>query len=545
MPRIFARRLINAGIIMVALVVIAFALLCMAAGGPFAAHPAARPELLAELARAFPPDRPLYEQFGRYLWGALHLDFGPTFNFRDYRVADLLFRGAPISVEIVFWALLAAFIIGVPLGSVAARRRGSVLDRAILTLALIGLAVPVFVIGIGAQLVFGVVLRWVPIAGWDGGAADKLLPVAVLALPLIAVIIRLSRHRLSASDDGTLRGGRFAGLAAAVSQLGPLTAGALMAAIVIERGFSLPGTGRYLVEAARIHDDTLLSGAIIFYGGLIVLAGLLGDFGGFLLGRWSTGATAPAVPPAPGSAPRQRAWAILRRDRTALAAAIMILAIAAICLLAPMFSRTPWENMDYAAVSTGPSWTSGHLLGADDLGRDRLSGLLLGGGNSLLLGAGAALIAALILAGWRGIAAWFPRFGQPAARPGVGLFEALPFLVLALVAQGELIRFVFPNTIAIASLVWLVLAVARHSKVPIVLAACLAIPDAILGEAYLSCLDAGMQEPTVTWGSLIAAGQQSADMVPSGFFVPVTALVVTVLALNLLAQRVRAAVAPG
>jgi oligopeptide transport system permease protein len=78
---------------------------CRVPGGPFDANRKATPEVMANLNKAYHLDEPLYEQFGRYLWGVLQLDFGPSFKYRDYTVSELIFRGFPISLDIGLWAI--------------------------------------------------------------------------------------------------------------------------------------------------------------------------------------------------------------------------------------------------------------------------------------------------------------------------------------------------------------------------------------------------------------------------------------------------------
>lgn len=292
MLRYFVRRLLVSIPTLLAIVTISFFMIRVAPGGPFDANRKATPEVLANLNRAYHLDEPLVVQYGRYLWGVLHLDFGPSFKYRDYTVSELIFRGFPISLEIGLWAIGIATVLGIALGTVAALRQNSVLDHAVMTLGMTGVAIPTFVTGPVMQLVFGVWLHWLPVAGWDGWRY-KILPITALSLASIAMIARLTRgsmieslrsnHVRTARAKGLgpwvtiLRHALIGGLLPTLAYLGPATADIVTGSVVIERVFSIPGIGRFFVEAAVNRDYTLVMGTVVFYGVLIILANLLVD----------------------------------------------------------------------------------------------------------------------------------------------------------------------------------------------------------------------------------------------------------------------------
>jgi oligopeptide transport system permease protein len=293
MLRYFLRRLLVAIPTMFAIIAISFFMIRIAPGGPFDANRKATPEVMANLNKAYHLDEPLYEQFGRYLWGVVHLDFGPSFKYRDYTVSELILRGFPISAEIGLWALLVATTIGISIGTLAALRQNSVIDYLVMTVGMVGVAVPTFITAPIFQLIFALTFRWLPVAGWDGGWQHKILPVVALSLPPIAAISRLTRgsmieslrsnHVRTARAKGlgirltVWRHALLGGLLPTIAYLGPATAGIVTGSVVIERVFSIPGIGRYFVEAASNRDYTLVMGTVIFYGGLIILANLLVD----------------------------------------------------------------------------------------------------------------------------------------------------------------------------------------------------------------------------------------------------------------------------
>jgi oligopeptide transport system permease protein len=293
MLRYFLRRLLVAIPTLFAIIAISFFMIRLAPGGPFDANRKATPEVMANLNKAYHLDEPLPQQFGRYLWGAMRLDFGPSFKYRDYTVSELIFLGFPISAEIGLWALLVATTFGIAIGTWAALRQNSLVDYIVMTVGMVGVAVPTFITGPIFQLVFALTLHWLPVAGWDGGWQHKILPVMALSLPPIASISRLTRgsmieslrsnHVRTARAKGlgmrltVIRHALLGGLLPTLAYLGPATAGIVTGSVVIERVFSIPGIGRYFVEAASNRDYTLVMGTVIFYGVLIILANLIVD----------------------------------------------------------------------------------------------------------------------------------------------------------------------------------------------------------------------------------------------------------------------------
>ncbi len=156
-----------------------------------------------------------------------------------------------------------------------------------------GIAVPTFVIGPLLQIVFGLQLNWLPIAGWDGSFAAKVLPVFVLALPNIAYISRLTRGSMIESlRTNYVRTARAKGIGArrviwkhaltgamlpVIAYLGPATAITVTGSVVIEQIFGIPGIGRYFVEGASNRDYPLVMGVTIIYGGIVILANIVTD----------------------------------------------------------------------------------------------------------------------------------------------------------------------------------------------------------------------------------------------------------------------------
>jgi oligopeptide transport system permease protein len=284
------------GIVPTLLVIItaAFFVMRLAPGGPFDEEQAIPPEIKANLNAAYGLDQPVIVQYGRYLGGLARGDLGPSFKYKDYRVAELIARGLPVTLTVGALALLLAVALGVPLGLAAALRHDGPVDHAVMATALAGIATPNFVLAPVLALVFGIHLDWLPVAGWEPGSVPHLvLPVVTLALPFVAYIARLTRGSLlEVLQAPYMRAARAKGLARGVllrrhalrptllpvvSFLGPAAAALLTGSLVVEQVFGLPGVGRYFVQGAINRDYTLVMGMVIVYATLILLLNLAVD----------------------------------------------------------------------------------------------------------------------------------------------------------------------------------------------------------------------------------------------------------------------------
>jgi len=276
------------------IITLSFFVIRLAPGGPFDEEQALPPEIKANLEAAYGLDKPLPEQYLRYLSGLVRGDFGPSFKFKDFSVTELIAQGLPISLVLGLSAVLLALLVGIPLGTLAALRQNSPTDYGIMSVAVLGIALPSFVTGPLFALVFGLYLRWLPVAGWETGQLRYLvLPVITLALPVIAYIARLTRGSLlEVLRTNFVRTARAKGLPESqvilkhalrpallpvVSYLGPATAFVITGSLVVETVFGLPGSGRYLVQGAINRDYTLVMGMIVVYGGLTLTLNLIAD----------------------------------------------------------------------------------------------------------------------------------------------------------------------------------------------------------------------------------------------------------------------------
>ena len=286
------RRLLGAIPTLLILIAFAFLMIRAAPGGPFDTERKLLPEIEANLRTAYHLDEPLYRQFGRYLYGLAHFDFGPSFQYRDYTVTELIETGFPVSLKLGGLAMLLALVVGVAAGCLAALNQNSRVDYGVMALSMTGISIPNFVMAPLLVLVFAVYLHWLP-AGGLGDASNLVLPVAALALPQIAYLARLTRaSMIEVLRSNFIRTARAQGLSTTqivlrhalkpallpvVSYLGPATAAVITGSVVVEQIFGVPGLGRFFVTAALNRDYTLVMGVVVFYGVLIIAFNFLVD----------------------------------------------------------------------------------------------------------------------------------------------------------------------------------------------------------------------------------------------------------------------------
>jgi oligopeptide transport system permease protein len=288
------RRLLGAIPTLALVIALSFLLTRLAPGGPFDEEQALPPDIRANLEAAYGLDQPIHVQFAHYVQGLLRGDFGPSFKFRDFTVGELIAGGLPVSLALGAAAMLLALAVGIPAGLCAARSRGRAADRLVMTLAVAGISIPVFVAAPVLMLVFGLWLGWLPVAGWEPGRpADLVLPVVALALPVLAYVARLMRGSLLEvlrapwiraararglpERDVLLRHALPAALLPVVSYVGPAAAAVLAGSLVVETLFGLPGMGRHLVQGALNRDYTLVMGMVIVYAALMIALNLAAD----------------------------------------------------------------------------------------------------------------------------------------------------------------------------------------------------------------------------------------------------------------------------
>ena len=301
------RRLLVAIPTLFVIITLAFFLVRAAPGGPFDKDRKIPPEIEANLNRVYHLDEPLDQQYFRYMGNLVRGDFGPSFQYTDRTVNDIISDGFVVSAQIGISAIIIAAIIGSLLGICAAMRQNRRSDYVIMWFAMIGITIPTFVTAPLLVQIIAVALRnWVRGHGWDDSwlpraagwgeyafLTEVTLPVFCLALPQIAYIARMMRgsmievlhanHVRTARAKGLpewkviLRHCLKPALMPVISYLGPACAAVMTGSVVIEKIFTIPGIGKAFVLGAFNRDYTLVLGVVVFYGALILLFNLLVD----------------------------------------------------------------------------------------------------------------------------------------------------------------------------------------------------------------------------------------------------------------------------
>jgi len=236
------------------------------------------------LLKALGLDRPVHEQLGRFLTGALTGDLGMSIRYRKPAV-EVFFERLPNTLTLVPIALVGAVIVAIPLGLLAAVYRGTIIDRVSGAIAVIGIATPAFWLGIVLIYIFSIQLGWLPSARM-GGPAHYVLPTITLGAFLVAGMMRLVRSSvLEVLDSEFVKLARIKGLSQTVviwkhclrnalipvvTLFGVLFALLVTGAIVTETVFAWPGVGRLTYEAVIFRDYPLLQ-AVILMKAIIVL----------------------------------------------------------------------------------------------------------------------------------------------------------------------------------------------------------------------------------------------------------------------------------
>ncbi len=250
----------------------------------------------------------LDSQFFNYVWGALHMDFGPSLNLqlRDHNVMvkDEISKRLPVSMQIGVFAVILGFALGVPLGVLAAVYHNSAIDYAAMFFAVLNQATPAIVLAPILIIIFAVELDWVPVADdraqWQKGPELSLYYLQIMALPVLTLgtgmsagIARLTRASLlQVLHEDYVRTARAKGLRERVviyvhalknalipvaTILGPLLAGVLTGAFVVELIFVIPGLGKVFVDSVTARDYTMIMGVTILYSVFLIIGNIFVD----------------------------------------------------------------------------------------------------------------------------------------------------------------------------------------------------------------------------------------------------------------------------
>lgn len=292
MTTFLLRRLLIALPTLLAVIIITFTLMRLTPGSPFSGERKLDPATEARLNQRFNLDGTLSQQLTRYLLNLARGDLGDSTHFRNRSVREIIAQTLPRSMVIGAGALTLALALGIGLGTFAAVHHHGWQDRLAMTLALVGICLPAFLLAPLAILLFAIVFPIFPVAGW-GTASHLLLPILCLSLPYAAYCARLMRtSMLEILGQDFIRTARAKGLdeqkviykhalklaiLPLISYAGPLAANILTGSLVIEEIFKIPGVGAFFVNGVLNRDVFLVGGIVIVYSALLILMNILAD----------------------------------------------------------------------------------------------------------------------------------------------------------------------------------------------------------------------------------------------------------------------------
>lgn len=293
MTRLVLRRLLIAIPTTLAVATLVFSLIHLIPGDPvlIMLGEGAQATDVAELTAKLGLDRPLHLQYFGFLGGLVKGDLGTSLHFGK-PVSELLAESYPATFVLALAAMSAALLISLPLGMIAAYRKGSWLDRGARFFALVGVSIPNFWLGPVAILFFSIELGWLPVSGWSG-PASVVLPATTLGLAMAALLTRMVRSALAEElTKPYLVTARAKGLAPAriatlhalrnalvpvVTVVGLQFGSLLTGAILTETIFGWPGLGRLLIQAIRLRDFPLVQGSVLLIAVTYVAVNLVTD----------------------------------------------------------------------------------------------------------------------------------------------------------------------------------------------------------------------------------------------------------------------------
>ena len=262
--------------------------------------PNATPQEVARFEAQLGLDQPFFERYWDWLTGVLHGDLGTSLA-SGASVSSILLDALPVTAELILVAIVVALLVAIPLALLAARRPNGIADRAGLFLSMVGLSIANYVLALVLVYIFAVKLRWLPAMGWTTPGEDLgqnlrclVLPAVSIGLPLLCFYTRLLRADLLEQMQGedyvvtarakgagpwrvlvhhALRNSTFGLITIVALNLGTLLGGA----VIVEQIFQIPGVGRAMLSAIDNRDIPVVTGAVLVFAVIVVLANLVAD----------------------------------------------------------------------------------------------------------------------------------------------------------------------------------------------------------------------------------------------------------------------------
>ena len=291
----FLKRLAVAVPTLLVLIVVSYVLMYAAPGGPFDTERTLPAEVMANLQAKYGLDQPLVVQIWRYVVSIVtEFDFGPSFQYTDQTVNEIIRQGFPVTLTYGGWSFLVAVLVGVSLGIAAAVYHNTLLDYLAVGVSVGAQVLPNFVLAPILTLIFTLWLNWLPGGGWQGGHWPYvIMPVIALSTSFMASIARITRSSmLEVLNAGFIRTARAKGLSMrrivfrhalkptllpVISFLGPAFVGMITGSVVIDVFFATGGIGQFFVNSALNRDYPVIMGVTILAGALTIIFNLVVD----------------------------------------------------------------------------------------------------------------------------------------------------------------------------------------------------------------------------------------------------------------------------
>ena len=294
------RRLVGGVLTLFVIATLSFFLIRFAPGSPFTGERKLPPEVQRNLERAENLDKPLPVQFVLKLRDYGRGDLGVSTKYLGKRVDEILLPSLGTSVQLGLLAFCFALLAGIPIGVLAASQHNRLADHVSSSIALGGICVPNILLGPLLQIVFSMILLWLPVAGWpENGSAEELLKVLLPTLTLsaihIAYVSRLTRAgmldvlhkdyirtaRAKGVDERSivLKHALKNGVTPVVSYAGPMAAYVFGGSVVVEKVFNIPGMGQHFIDAVLARDYSVIMGSVLIYSSIVIVLTILVDVG--------------------------------------------------------------------------------------------------------------------------------------------------------------------------------------------------------------------------------------------------------------------------
>ncbi|MDM5227782.1 ABC transporter permease [Cytobacillus sp. NJ13] len=286
------KRLIAMVVTLWFIITLTFFLMHSIPGSPFNEERNTSEAVQRNLEKFYHLDEPLYVQYGMYLKSVVTFDFGPSIKKSSQTVNEMLGRGFPVSFELGIVTLIVAVFSGIALGIIAALRHNGFIDYLAMTIAVLGISVPNFVLATLLIQQLAVNLAILPVATWSS-PKHMIMPTLALATGPMAIIARLTRSSmLEVLTQDYIKTAKAKGLSPVkivfkhalrnallpvVTVLGSLAASILTGTFVIEKIFAIPGMGKYFVESINTRDYPVIMGTTVFYSSILIIMLFLVD----------------------------------------------------------------------------------------------------------------------------------------------------------------------------------------------------------------------------------------------------------------------------